>query len=133
MEGYKMAEEQNQQKKEETPEWAKSLEESMNKLVETLTNSNNQTEQQQVVEVPVPPAPQPKPEEVEVEEVEELEEVEEQKPEKKKKVKEENENVLQIISNYFNGLKPKGEELLAKRQSHLFELNRTLLRKLSKK
>lgn len=54
-------------------------------------------------------------------------------PEKKKKVKEENENVLQIISNYFNGLKPKGEELLAKRQSHLFELNRTLLRKLSKK
>ena len=42
-------------------------------------------------------------------------------------------NVLQIISDYFSGLKPKGEEFLAKRQSHLFELNRTLLRKLSRK
>lgn len=45
----------------------------------------------------------------------------------------ENENLLQLISNYFTGLHLKGEELLAKRQSHLFELNRTLLRKLSKK
>ena len=42
-------------------------------------------------------------------------------------------NFLQLISEYFSGLKPKGEEFLAKRQSHLFELNRTLLRKLSKK
>lgn len=40
---------------------------------------------------------------------------------------------LQLITEYFSGLKPKGEEFLAKRQSHLFELNRTLLRKLSKK
>lgn len=53
--------------------------------------------------------------------------------ERKKKVKSDNENLLQVISNYFSGLKPKGEELLAKRQSHLFELNRTLLRKLAKK
>ncbi len=45
----------------------------------------------------------------------------------------ENENLLQVISNYFSGLKPKGEEFLAKRQSHLFELNRSLLRKLSKR
>jgi len=50
-----------------------------------------------------------------------------------RKFKEENETFLQQISNYFSGLKPMGEELLAKRQSHLFELNRTLLRKLSKK
>ncbi|MBQ7351219.1 MAG: diacylglycerol kinase family lipid kinase [Bacteroides sp.] len=50
-----------------------------------------------------------------------------------KKGKEENINFLQVISQYFSGLKPKGEELLAKRQNHLFELNRTLLRKLSKK
>ncbi|MBO5251042.1 MAG: diacylglycerol kinase family lipid kinase [Bacteroidaceae bacterium] len=42
-------------------------------------------------------------------------------------------NLLQMISEYFSGLKPKGEEFLAKRQNHLFELNRTLLRKLSKK
>ncbi len=50
-----------------------------------------------------------------------------------KEGKEENMNLLQVISHYFSGLKPKGEELLAKRQKHLFELNRTLLRKLSKK
>ena len=50
-----------------------------------------------------------------------------------KEGKEENINFLQVISQYFSGLKPKGEELLAKRQKHLFELNRTLLRKLSKK
>ena len=50
-----------------------------------------------------------------------------------KERKEENINFLQVISQYFSGLKPKGEELLAKRQNHLFELNRTLLRKLSKK
>ena len=49
------------------------------------------------------------------------------------KVKNESMNLLQQISEYFSGLKPKGEEFLAKRQSHLFELNRTLLRKLSKK
>ena len=51
----------------------------------------------------------------------------------KKKAKEESENLLQVISNYFSGLHLKGEEILAKRQSHLFELNRTLLGKLSKK
>lgn len=50
-----------------------------------------------------------------------------------KKEQVENGNILQMISGYFSGLKPKGEEFLAKRQSHLFELNRTLLRKLSKK
>ena len=50
-----------------------------------------------------------------------------------KKEQAENGNILQMISEYFSGLKPKGEEFLAKRQSHLFELNRTLLRKLSKK
>lgn len=49
------------------------------------------------------------------------------------KEKLENDNLLQVISGYFSGLKPKGEEFLAKRQSHLFELNRSLLRKLSKK
>ena len=53
--------------------------------------------------------------------------------EKKRKEKSDAENVLQVISSYFNGLHLKGEELLAKRQNHLFELNRTLLRKLSKK
>ena len=51
----------------------------------------------------------------------------------KKKEKPENPNLLQVISNYFSGLHLKGEEMMAKRQSHLFELNRTLLRKLSKK
>ena len=51
----------------------------------------------------------------------------------KKKAMEESENLLQVISNYFSGLHLKGEEMLAKRQSHLFELNRTLLGKLSKK
>lgn len=51
----------------------------------------------------------------------------------KKKVKADNVNLLQVISNYFSGLHLKGEEILAKRQSHLFELNRTLLQKLSKK
>ena len=50
-----------------------------------------------------------------------------------KKEKIQNENLLQVISEYFSGLKPKGEEFLAKRQSHLFELNRALLSKLSKK
>lgn len=52
---------------------------------------------------------------------------------KKKKEKTENLNLLQVISNYFSGLHLKGEEMMAKRQSHLFELNRTLLSKLSKK
>lgn len=51
----------------------------------------------------------------------------------KKKEGTETANFLQLITEYFSGLKPKGEEFLAKRQSHLFELNRTLLRKLSKK
>ena len=51
----------------------------------------------------------------------------------KKKEKPEVVNLLQVISNYFSGLHLKGEEVMAKRQSHLFELNRTLLRKLSKK
>ena len=51
----------------------------------------------------------------------------------KKRVKAENENLLQVISNYFSGLHLKGEEILAKRQSHLFELNRNLLGRLSKK
>lgn len=50
-----------------------------------------------------------------------------------KKEKTENESLLQVISNYFSGLHLKGEELLEKRQSHLFELNRALLQKLSKK
>ena len=53
--------------------------------------------------------------------------------EKKKKSFVETENLLQVITDYFTGLHLKGEELLAKRQSHLFELNRTLLRKLAKK
>ena len=51
----------------------------------------------------------------------------------KKKEKKKNPNLLQVISNYFSGLHLKGEEMMAKRQSHLFELNRTLLGKLSKK
>lgn len=51
----------------------------------------------------------------------------------KKKEGTETANFLQLITEYFSGLKPKGEEFLSKRQSHLFELNRTLLRKLSKK
>ena len=51
----------------------------------------------------------------------------------KKKEKPEVVNLLQVISNYFSGLHLKGEEVMAKRQSHLFELNRTLIRKLSKK
>lgn len=51
----------------------------------------------------------------------------------KRKEKQENESLLQVISNLFTGLHLKGEEMLAKRQSHLFELNRTLLGKLSKK
>ena len=51
----------------------------------------------------------------------------------KKKEKPENPNLLQVISSYFSGLHLKGEEMMAKRQSHLFELNRTLLGKLSKK
>ena len=50
-----------------------------------------------------------------------------------KKVKQEHSTLLEQITNYFSGLKPKGEEMLMKRQAHLFELNRTLLRKLSKK
>ena len=53
--------------------------------------------------------------------------------EKKRKEKSDVENLLQVISEYFSGLHLKGEELLAKRQNHLFELNRTVLRKLSKK
>ena len=52
---------------------------------------------------------------------------------KKKKEKPEVMNLLQVISNYFSGLHLKGEEMMAKRQSHLFELNRTLLGKLSRK
>ena len=51
----------------------------------------------------------------------------------KKKEKQEMMNLLQVISNYFSGLHLKGEEMMAKRQSHLFELNRALLGKLSKK
>ena len=51
----------------------------------------------------------------------------------KKKEKTENENLLQVISIYFSGLHLKGEEMLAKQQNQLFELNRNLLRKLSKK
>ena len=51
----------------------------------------------------------------------------------KKKEKPEVMNLLQVISNYFSGLHLKGEEMMAKRQSHLFELNRTLLGKLSRK
>ena len=51
----------------------------------------------------------------------------------KKKEKLEMMNLLQVISNYFSGLHLKGEEMMAKRQSHLFELNRALLGKLSKK
>jgi hypothetical protein len=51
----------------------------------------------------------------------------------KKKEKTENENLLQVISNYFSGLHLMGEEMLAKQQNQLFELNRNLLRKLSKK
>ena len=51
----------------------------------------------------------------------------------KKKEKPEVVNLLQVISNYFSGLHLKGEEMMAKRQNHLFELNRTLLGKLSKK
>lgn len=52
---------------------------------------------------------------------------------KKNKEKDESLNLLQVISNYFSGLHLKGEEMLEKRQNHLFELNRTLLQKLSKK
>lgn len=52
---------------------------------------------------------------------------------KEKKETTNGENLLQVISEYFSGLHLKGEELLKKRQSHLFEINRTLLRKLSKK
>lgn len=51
----------------------------------------------------------------------------------KRKVKQENVNLLQVISDYFSGLHLKGEEMLARRQGHLFELNRSLLGKLSKK
>lgn len=40
---------------------------------------------------------------------------------------------LQQFNEFFKGLKPKGEELLQKRYNHLFELNRQLLNKLSKK
>lgn len=50
-----------------------------------------------------------------------------------KKFRQESESLLQVISEYFTGLHMKGEKLLSKQQSHLFELNRTLLRKLSKK
>lgn len=50
-----------------------------------------------------------------------------------KKEKLEKMNLLEVISNYFSGLHLKGEEMMAKRQSQLFELNRTLLGKLSKK
>ena len=49
-----------------------------------------------------------------------------------KKEKLEIKNLLEVISNYFSGLHLKGEEMMAKRQSQLFELNRTLLGKLSK-
>lgn len=51
----------------------------------------------------------------------------------KKKEKLEIKNLLEVISNYFSGLHLKGEEMMAKRQNQLFELNRTLLGKLSKK
>lgn len=52
---------------------------------------------------------------------------------KKRKANNESINFLQVMSEYFSGLKPKGEEFLTKRQNELFELNRTLLRKLSKR
>ncbi len=41
-------------------------------------------------------------------------------------------NLLQQISEYFSGLKPSGD-ILKTSSSHLFELNRNLLRRLSKK
>ncbi len=41
-------------------------------------------------------------------------------------------NLLQQISEYFSGLKPNGDILKAS-SNHLFELNRNLLRRLSKK
>lgn len=42
-------------------------------------------------------------------------------------------SLLQQITEYFSGLKPKGEELLSHKYNRLFELNRHLLRRLSKK
>lgn len=42
-------------------------------------------------------------------------------------------SLLQQISEYFNGMKPRSDALFASRNSHLFELNRHLLRRLSKK
>lgn len=50
-----------------------------------------------------------------------------------KKKEEEPFSLLQQITEYFSGLKPKGEELLSHKYNHLFELNRHLLRRLSKK
>ncbi|WP_455674065.1 diacylglycerol/lipid kinase family protein [Phocaeicola sp.] len=50
-----------------------------------------------------------------------------------KKKEEEPFSLLQQITEYFSGLKPKGEELIAHKYNHLFELNRHLLRRLSKK
>ena len=41
-------------------------------------------------------------------------------------------NFLQQISEIFSGMKPKAETF-AFRHSHLFELNKSLLRRLSKK
>ena len=43
------------------------------------------------------------------------------------------ENFLQLITDYFSGLKPKGEKFLSQRQSQLYKLNRRLLEKLSGK
>ena len=49
-----------------------------------------------------------------------------------KKKEDEPLSLLQQISEYFSGLKPKGD-VFTYRHSHLFELNRHLLRRLSKK
>ena len=50
-----------------------------------------------------------------------------------KKSETESENFLQLMTEYFSGLKPKGEKFLLQRQSQLFKLNRSLLEKLSRK
>lgn len=41
-------------------------------------------------------------------------------------------NILQQITEYFGGIRPKGEAIMV-RYNHLFELNKHLLRRLSKK
>lgn len=50
-----------------------------------------------------------------------------------KNIEDEPFSLLQQISEYFNGMKPRSDALFASRNSHLFELNRHLLRRLSKK